>query len=331
MPRDSERFGTRRRFLESTAVGGLIAGLVGAGAASGGSEGSTRVAWECDHVALTDVDEAERARVDFRDGSYVESANGVDGDEPVRLGSPGRTVDTVTITTANGTERTLENPSPECSQRRRATEFTATRVHVPAAEFAFGPSVPSVLTTSVTLHFSDGTSQRKQHYSGDGDGDVDDFPEIGGLLETEGMDAVPNVYHGTGERDGTVVEAVEIRTDEDHRTRYLESDCAEACLYGAETAQERIVEVVGTSEGAVRYELTATGPVHRAAVNGKIRAEDDDGIVENDDGTYTVSGGTGNTGYGDSFVVNGEITDFTRTGGDGEYIVRALERRLLDH
>ena len=330
MPRDSKRSGTRRRFLESTAVGGLAVGLIGTGTVTAQSA-SDHVTWECDHVALTGTGDLESARVDFTDGSYVTVDNGVDGDEPVRLGSPGRTVDTATITFQDGSEETLDNPSPGCNRRRLATEFTSTQVHVPPAEFVLSSSVPSVLTTSVTLHFADGSSQRKQHYSEDGNGNVDDFPEISGLVDPYGMDAVPDTYRGTGPHDGKVIEAISITTDENYRTHYLKSDCAEACQYGAESTQERIIEVVGASQGAVSYELTATGPIRPVQLNGKIKTEDNDDVTENGDGTYTVSGFTGNTGFGDSYVVNGEITNMEKTSGDGEYVVRALERRLLDY
>lgn len=331
MSRDGKRLGTRRRFLESTAVGGLAVGLVGTGTAAARTKAADHVTWECDHVALSNVGDLDTVRVDFQNGSYVQSANGISGEEPVRLGSPGRTIDTATITFGDGSEETLDNPSPDCDRRRLATSFTATRVHVPPAEFVLSRSVPGVLTTSVTLHFADGTTQRKQHYSGDGDGEVDDFPEVPGLASVYGMDAVPNTYRGSGAHAGKVVGAIEIATDEGYRTHYLRSDCSGACLYGAETVQERIVEVVGTSEGAVRYEFTATGPIHRVGINARIETEANDAVSENGDGTVTVTGFTGNTGYGDSYVVNGEITDFQQTGGDGEYVVRSMERRLLDY
>lgn len=331
MPRDSERSGTRRLFLESTAASGLAAGLIGAPIVSAQSDPAEYVTWECDHVALTGTEDVESVRVDFQDGSYVQSMNGIDDADPVRLGSPGRTVDTATVTLFDGTEATLENPSPECNRRRLATEFTATQVYLPPAEFVLSSSVPSVLTTSVTLHFADGTSQNKQHYAEDGHGDVDDFPELPGIEDRFGLDAVPNIYRGTGEHEGKAIEAIEVNTDESYRTHYLRSDCVEDCQYGAETAQERIVEVVGTSEGEVHYELTATGPIRPVAINRTIRNEDNDDLRQNDDGTWTVDGFTGNTGYGDSWVVNGEITRLEKTGGDGEYVVRSLERRRLDY
>ena len=308
----------------------MAIGLGTVGVAARQSDAARHVTWECDHVALTDVDELETARVDFRDGSYVESANGVEGPEPVRLGSPGRTGERVTITFDDDTTATLANPAPECSRRHRATTFTATQVHLPPAEFLLSSSIPSVLTTRVQLHFVDGTSQVAQDYSADGRGDVDDFPEIPGLFARFGLDAVPNSYRGIGVHEGKTIAAIEISTDEGYRTHFLQSDVAKACQYGATSAQERIIEVVGTSPGAVSYEFTANGRIHAVRINDRIKTEDNDRITANDDGTWTVSGFTGAEGFGDSYVVNGAITDFRQTGGDGEYVVRSLERRLLD-
>ena len=78
---------------------------------------------------------------------------------------------------------------------------------------------------------------------------------------------------------------------------------------------ERLFEIVATERGEVRYELTVDGEVEPARVNDRIKAEDDDRIEENDDGTVTVTGTTGNPGYGDAFRVTGDIVDFESSGG----------------
>jgi|GEM_PF-1635492 len=323
---------TRRTFLGG-ALGGALAGAIALGGAGSATAqvSDDQFSFECDHVRLSDAGGIDSLRVDFEDGSYVTSANGVglDGADAVRYGSPGRTVTSVTF---NG-DRTVSNADP-CQHRRRATTFTATTVHVPTAEFMLSgsdapPSVPSVLNTRVQLHFVDGTSETVQDYSGDGSGSADDFPELSGIEDRYGMDAVPNCYRGTGANAGKVIEAIEIQTDLDYRDHYLRSDVAEATTLGAQTAQERAIEIVGTSQGAVEYELTATGPIRRLRINDRIGAADNDAISQNDDGTWTASGFTGNTGYGDAYVVNGEITEHTQTGGDGDYVVRAMERHVI--
>ncbi|WP_372479521.1 hypothetical protein ACAH01_13365 [Halomicrobium sp. HM KBTZ05] len=316
---------TRRAFLGVT-LGGALVGPAGVAGTATAQVSDSQFTIGCDYVEVTDSTGIDAVRVAFEDGSFVQSSNGVslDDGEPVRYGSPGRILDSVTI---NGTQ-TVDNPDP-CQRRHRATTFTATSVHVPVGEFVLSGGVPSVLTSRVRLHFVDGTTETKQSYSEDGVGDTDDFPELSGIRDTDGMDAVPNVYRGSGQHAGKTIEAIEIETDQDYRRHYLRSDVAEAATLGTETPQERCVEVVGASQGDVSYELTATGPIRPTTINDRIGAGDNDTITRNDDGTWTVSGFTGNTGYGDSFVVNGAITEIRQTGGDGDYVVREMERRVV--
>ena len=75
--------------------------------------------------------------------------------------------------------------------------------------------------------------------------------------------------------------------------------------------------VMSTTEGAeFDYTFTVDGSVSRDASG--VRAEDTDTIVENDDGTVTVTGFAGNT-YGDGFKVDGELLSFEKTGGESEF------------
>lgn len=328
--RDTGDGNTRRTFLGG-ALGGALAGAVGigtVGTAAAGRVTTDQFSVACDYVELTDASGIDSIRVDYRDGSYVESVNGVflDGDETMRLGSPGRAVESVTV----NDDRTFDSLDTCQPPQRRQTTFTATAVHVPPTEFVVNGWVPSSLTSAVYLHFADGTTETAQGYSADGNGTLDEFPEFDGVLTVEGVGGVTNRYRGTGDNAGKVIEAVRIETDVDYRRFHLVSDVADAALLGAETPQERPIEIVGTSQGAVEYELTATGPIRRLAINDRIGAGDNDAITENGDGTWTISGFTGNTGYGDAFVVNGEITDITQTGGDGDYVVRALERHVVE-
>ncbi len=76
----------------------------------------------------------------------------------------------------------------------------------------------------------------------------------------------------------------------------------------------RVVAVSSPTE--VDYEFTATGPIERIQDGSRMAAEtNNDSISENDDGTYTASGYTGN-GYGDSFRVEGDVTAFTPLEGE---------------
>jgi len=74
-------------------------------------------------------------------------------------------------------------------------------------------------------------------------------------------------------------------------------------------------ELVITSPGEIRYQFTTTGEVRKQLDNGRLASESNDDIVQNDDGTYTVSGYTGN-GYGDTFVFRGEVASFSPMEGD---------------
>jgi hypothetical protein len=322
---DESHGNTRRTFLGG-ALGGALAGAVGVVGSAVGQVTDDQFSIGPDYVEITDATGIDAVRVDFADGSYVKSSNGVtlDDGNPVHYGSPGRTVESVTI---NG-NRTTDNPDPS-RRRRKATTFTDTMVHVPVSEFLLSGGVPSVLNSRVRLHFVDGTTETKQGYSGDGNGSADDFPDLPGIEATYGMDAVPNVYRGSGQHAGKTIEAIDIETDADYRRHYLRSDVAAAATLGTETPQERCLEIVGASEGEVHYELTATGPIRPTTINDRLGAGENDEISQNADGTWTVSGFTGNTGYGDAFVVNGAITDVTQTGGDGDYVVREMERRVI--
>jgi len=319
---------TRRTFLGG-AIGSALAGAVGIGTVgtATGQVTASQFAVACDYIEVTDASGIDSIRVDFRDGSFVSSENGItlDGGEPMRLGSPGRTVTAVTV---NG-DRTFDSFDPCQPQRRRRTTFTASAVHLPAGEFVINGWVPGSLTSAVTLHFADGTTEIAQGYSTDGDGPMGSFPDFD-VFAVEGATEVTNHYRGTGANAGKVIEAIRIETDVDYRRFHLVSDVADAAHLGTRSSQERPIEIVGASQGAVEYELTATGPIRPLQINDRIGAGDNDSITQNDDGTWTVTGFTGNTGYGDAYVVSGEITDFVQTAGDGDYVVRELERRVLD-
>lgn len=75
-------------------------------------------------------------------------------------------------------------------------------------------------------------------------------------------------------------------------------------------------EIVFSSPTEVAYELTTTGEITKITDAGTMSAEtENDVVTENDDGTWTVSGYTGN-GYGDSYQFLGNVVDFTPLDGD---------------
>jgi len=98
-------------------------------------------------------------------------------------------------------------------------------------------------------------------------------------------------------------------------------------------AEERVLSVVVTERGELRYEFTVDGTVEEARVNGRIRAEQNDVRTEHDDGTVTVSGYTGKPGYddaefGDAFRVTGPVTAFEQTGGSADFLLRLDGERV---
>ena len=111
----------------------------------------------------------------------------------------------------------------------------------------------------------------------------------------------------------------------DYRLEFNGTDVTETLTGSPASTIDR--PVVGDGEALVvesttqgvdfNYTFTVDGSVERAAV-GEREGEDSDRIVENDDGTVTVSGFTGNL-YGDAFTVTGELTSFERTGGQSDY------------
>jgi len=81
-----------------------------------------------------------------------------------------------------------------------------------------------------------------------------------------------------------------------------------------ESQPTRTLAVV--SQGEVSYDFTVDGAVEKVLDAGTRSAEtENDVVTDNGDGTFTVSGYTGN-GYGDSFAITGDVTDFSPMDGD---------------
>lgn len=80
-----------------------------------------------------------------------------------------------------------------------------------------------------------------------------------------------------------------------------------------------------TADVELGYRFVVDGGVEkRTDVGEPLRAEqNNDTITENGDGTVTVSGFTGNEGFGDSYVVVGSLESFDRVSGDADYRLEA--------
>ncbi|QLH80821.1 hypothetical protein [Halosimplex pelagicum] len=300
---------TRRTFLASSALGALSAVATGATAAATGETVEPTLTIECSTVRVDDWGSAFGARVVFEDGSVVY----IDEGAPETFGAPGRVVESVTLHDGDGNEWTRTNDATDCDPGGKSVTFTDSRATVRPGQFLETDTYPGELISQVDLHFVDGTSQEKVH------------------LDPQTPDGITGVYRGTGEHAGKVVEAIEMFHDLGYVSHYIRNPAAEQYLLGKATPQERLVEVMGASEGAVDYEFTVDGPVRAVTLSDRRGASPggNDDISTGGD-TTTVTGTTGNPGYSDVYAVGGAITDFTQTGGDGDYLLRESEWRVIE-
>jgi len=76
------------------------------------------------------------------------------------------------------------------------------------------------------------------------------------------------------------------------------------------------LEIVTPENESVEYEFVTTAEPAKVFGDGDNSAEpNNDSITGNDDGTWTVTGLTGN-GYGDAFDLRGDVTSFSPTSGE---------------
>jgi hypothetical protein len=133
--------------------------------------------------------------------------------------------------------------------------------------------------------------------TGGGDGDTYHF--AGDIVEFTPMDADTNGFS--------------LRVNDESITTYE--------LTGEEPATDEEstrhhLEILTEADADFSYEFTATGQIELDYDNGDLSAEDySDSVVENDDGTWTATGSTGG-GYGDSYYVEGSVTEFTPMDAD---------------
>ncbi|MBV0923748.1 right-handed parallel beta-helix repeat-containing protein [Halomicroarcula limicola] len=89
-------------------------------------------------------------------------------------------------------------------------------------------------------------------------------------------------------------------------------------LGAAQTVGDGTFVVESTSEGkSFDYAFTVEGSVSKTQADG-YAAEASDRVVENDDGTVTVTGTAGDQ-WGDAYEVEGRIVAFEKTSGDSEF------------
>jgi hypothetical protein len=122
-----------------------------------------------------------------------------------------------------------------------------------------------------------------------------------------------NGYGDAFDVEGDVVEFV---PKEGSFTIYLDGNEVTAYdLVGEEPPEDpsdstKLFEIVTPSDGSVEYAFTTTGEISKVLDAGDRSAEEgNDTVRQNDDGTWTATGLTGN-GYGDSYRFAGEATAF---------------------
>jgi len=88
--------------------------------------------------------------------------------------------------------------------------------------------------------------------------------------------------------------------------------------------------IVIRSDSEISYEFTVDGDVTKIQDGSKDKAEGgNDQVTQNGDGTFTVSGYTGN-GYGDGFRYQGDVVDFSPLEGPYTLIVDGEETNAYD-
>lgn len=286
----------RRAFLESASACGAALAGVAVGTGRGRSAQQSPVSFGCSTVSFSqgarNIDNDD-AHVVFEDGGYVATGDSY----PDQLGSPGRAISGVRL--GWPIDDWFENPDPEACGPR-ATTFDDTSVTVDTAEFSAFNEIPE-FAAEVTLYFVDGTAETKTEFGQGGDS------------------SIARTYSGTGTNAGKTIHMIELEHEGFSTGRLIPNPEIAGCP-PLEWAGSRVFDIVTTADVELEYQFVVDGRVEkRTDVGEPLRAEENnDTITENGDGTVTVSGFTGNSGFGDSYLVNGVVVSVWQTGGDAE-------------
>ncbi|WP_227133054.1 hypothetical protein [Halorubellus salinus] len=199
------------------------------------------------------------------------AVNGTESDEhPQRLGRR-RLMQLAGVTTVGTTLASLRGSAATPSYKNTIT-FTGTDSSVEAS-YSFG--VTDGISPKDSVENSDEVAAASA--SGTVKGDSDAYGFKGSLSSLQ--------------VDGSVQVTIDYR---DNTTKKTDGD---------------LLEIVTPSDGSVEYEFVTTSEPSKVTDNGKNSAEGNDTVTQNDDGTWTVTGLTGN-GYGDAFDLTGDVTSF---------------------
>jgi hypothetical protein len=131
-------------------------------------------------------------------------------------------------------------------------------------------------------------------------------------LEPDGLDS----YRFTGDVVGYSVPdgaSVDVSVD-GSATTFAE-------LVGDTDSEMDVLEVVARQSGELNYEFDVDGSVELYETSEKITSGNGDSVTDNGDGTITVTGFTGNDGYGDAYLVSGAVQSFSWDPEDYDFDV----------
>lgn len=99
---------------------------------------------------------------------------------------------------------------------------------------------------------------------------------------------------------------------------------------GPETGAEATFAVMSTTPDAeFGYRFTVDGTVEKTTTADGTAADDDDRILEHENGTTTVVGSTGDQ-FGDAYLVEGQVTSYEKTGGESLYRLYLDDREVTE-
>ncbi|WP_323675932.1 right-handed parallel beta-helix repeat-containing protein [Halorubellus sp. PRR65] len=198
------------------------------------------------------------------------AVNGTDADEqPKRLGRR-RLMQLAGVTTVGTTLASIRGSA--ATKYKNTITFTGTDSSVEAS-YSFG--VTDGISPQDSVENSDEVAAASASGTVSGDSDAYDFNGSLSSLQV----------------DGSVQVTIDYR---DNTTKKTDGD---------------LLEIVTPADGSVEYEFVTTSEPAKVTDNGKNSAEGNDTVTQNDDGTWTVTGLTGN-GYGDAFDLTGDVTSF---------------------
>ncbi|WP_336035046.1 right-handed parallel beta-helix repeat-containing protein [Halobacterium yunchengense] len=138
-------------------------------------------------------------------------------------------------------------------------------------------------------------------------------------------DALDSYHYAGGVVDYSVPEGVTVDVAVDGNTTTfgeLVGDDQQSDDGGDASGSTDTLEVVSNQAGDLDYEFVVDGSVELHETSEQITAGHGDSIEESGDGTVTVTGFTGNDGYGDAYLVDGEVVSFTWQPEDYDFEVR---------